>query len=127
MRTRVGFAVLLAVILAAGVAVRAQLPFTLSGTVFGGATVLSGAVVEALQDGTSTVVGSSTTNAQGRYSLSLPAATYDLRVTPPTGSGFGQRRFRTSCLPPTSSRTSCWSREQERRSQGRCAGTEPRP
>ena len=64
-------------------------PHVLSGTVFGGGTAMPGTLVEALTDGTTTVVASSTTDASGGYSLSLSDATYDLRVTPPTGSGFG--------------------------------------
>ncbi|HJR58070.1 MAG TPA: carboxypeptidase regulatory-like domain-containing protein [Vicinamibacterales bacterium] len=98
MRTRVGFVCLFVAALAAAPAIRAQLPLTLSGTVFGGSTVLPGALVEALQDGTTTVVGSSTTNSLGRYTLALPAATYDLRVTPPAGSGFGQETIQDVVL-----------------------------
>jgi hypothetical protein len=98
MRTRVGWICLLAAVLAIVPGIRAQLPFTLSGTVYGGGTPLSGAIVEALQDGATTVVGSSTTNAQGRYTLSLPGATYDLRVTPPNGSGFGQETIQDVVL-----------------------------
>jgi hypothetical protein len=61
----------------------------LSGTVFGGGSPLPTTFVEALNDGTMTVVGSSTTNSSGVYSISLANGTYDLRVTPPQGSGFG--------------------------------------
>ena len=63
---------------------------TLSGTVFGGGSPLPNTLVEALSNGTTTVAGSSTTNGSGQYSITLPDATYDLRVTPPAGSGFGQ-------------------------------------
>src|SRR5688500_15858397 len=78
----------LAVVCAFSAAVFAQ-GYTLSGTVFGGGSPLSGTVVEALQDGTSTVVASVTTGSSGGYALTLTNATYDLRVTPPAGSGFG--------------------------------------
>lgn len=98
MKTRVAFVCLAAAIVAGAPTMRAQLPFTLSGTVFGGGSPLPSAVVEALQDGTTTVVGSSTTNATGRYTLALPAATYDLRVTPPAGSGFGQETIQDVAL-----------------------------
>jgi hypothetical protein len=99
MRTSVRFVCLLALlVITVTAAIRAQLPFTLSGTVFGGGSPLSAAVVEALQDGTTTVVASATTDSQGRYSLSLPAATYDLRVTPPAGSGFGQETIQDVVL-----------------------------
>ncbi len=60
----------------------------LSGSVFGGGEALVGALVEALSDGTTNVVASSTSDATGKYSLELEAGTYDLRVTPPSGSGF---------------------------------------
>jgi protocatechuate 3,4-dioxygenase beta subunit len=64
--------------------------FTLSGTVYGGSSPLANALVEALQDGTTSVAASSTTNTSGQYSMALASGTYDLRVTPPSGSGFGQ-------------------------------------
>jgi len=60
----------------------------LTGTVFGGGTAMPGTLVEALTDGTTTVVASSTTDASGGYSLSLSPGTYDLRLTPPAGSGY---------------------------------------
>lgn len=60
----------------------------LSGTVFGGGTAMPGTLVEAMTDGTTTVVASSTTGTNGGYSLSLSDGTYDLRVTPPAGSGY---------------------------------------
>jgi HYR domain len=60
----------------------------LSGTVFGGGSAMPGTLVEAMTDGTTTVVASSTTDVSGGYSLSLDDATYDLRVTPPAGSGY---------------------------------------
>jgi hypothetical protein len=61
---------------------------TLSGTVFGNAAALSGALVEALLDGTSTVAAASVTDAAGEFDLLLADQTYDLRVTPPEDSGF---------------------------------------
>jgi hypothetical protein len=62
----------------------------LSGGVYGGGSPLANTTVEALTNGTTAVVATSTTNGSGQYSLTLPLATYDLRVTPPAGSGFGQ-------------------------------------
>jgi HYR domain/Carboxypeptidase regulatory-like domain len=64
--------------------------WTLSGTVYGGGPPLPNTLVEALANGTTTVLTSSTTDAFGHYSLSLADGTYGLRVTPPSGSGFGQ-------------------------------------
>src|SRR6187401_2331312 len=63
----------------------------LSGTVFGGGAPLVGAGVEALEDGTTNVVASNVTNAQGRYTLDLDPGTYDLRVIPPAASGLSQQ------------------------------------
>lgn len=60
----------------------------LTGGVFGGGAPLAGAMVEALTNGTTSVVATSTTNSAGQYSLTLALATYDLRVTPASGSGF---------------------------------------
>ena len=63
--------------------------FTLSGRVTDQtAAGIVGATVEALQPGTMAVVASTATDANGAYSLSLDAGTYDVRVTPPSGSGF---------------------------------------
>lgn len=81
-------AALAAVILVLAAAAPAR-AFTVSGTVYGGSNPLPNTLVEALQDGTATVVDSDTTNGSGQYSLSLAAGTYDLRVTPQIGSGFG--------------------------------------
>src|SRR5215471_9164452 len=61
---------------------------TLSGTVTDGTRPVQGVVVDALAYGTTDVVASSTTNADGQYSMSLASNTYDLRVTPPVGAGF---------------------------------------
>jgi thermitase len=47
-----------------------------------------GATVAALTPGTSTAVTSTTTAADGSYTLSLNVGTYDFKVTPPTNSGF---------------------------------------
>jgi len=63
---------------------------TLSGVVYGGSSPLVNATVEALTNGTTTAVATSVTNSSGQYSLDVSPATYDLRVTPPAGSGFGQ-------------------------------------
>ena len=71
-------------------AARAASAATLSGTVYGGSTPLASTLVEALTDGTTTVAASSTTAANGQYSMTLADGTYDLRVSPPAGSGFGQ-------------------------------------
>jgi len=67
METRVAFVCLAAAMVAGAPTMRAQLPFSLSGTVFGGGSP-------------------------------LPAATYDLRVTPPAGSGFGQETIQDVVL-----------------------------
>jgi chitodextrinase len=65
--------------------------YLLTGTVFGGSVPLGGALVEALVDGTTTVAAQDTTmttTTVGRFTVSLPPGTYDLRVTPPAGSGY---------------------------------------
>jgi hypothetical protein len=64
-------------------------PRTLSGTVFGGGVGLGGALVEAMENGTTVVVASAVTDAAGGYSLALVDGTFDITVTPPSGSGFG--------------------------------------
>jgi hypothetical protein len=88
-RTRLALTLVLGLSLAVSSAALAQ-TFTLSGVVFGGGDPLPSTAVEALQDGTTVVIDSATTDSAGRYALSVAAAIYDLRVSPPAGSGFGQ-------------------------------------
>ena len=78
-----------AVLCVCSFAAQAAAQSTLSGTVYGGSSPLANTLVEALNDGTTTVVASSTTDGSGRYSMALANATYDLRVTPAAGSGYG--------------------------------------
>lgn len=63
---------------------------SLSGTVYGGGSPIVAASVDALYDGTTTVAAAATTDGAGHYTMALAAGTYDLRVTPPNGSGYGQ-------------------------------------
>jgi alpha-tubulin suppressor-like RCC1 family protein len=67
---------------------RAATPLQISGRVAdqSGATV-SGATVAALAAGGATTA-STTTGADGRYVLAVEAGSYDIRVTPPSGSSF---------------------------------------
>lgn len=51
-------------------------------------TPFNGALVEALQPGTTTIVASATTDASGSYSLYVMPGSYDFRVTPPAGSAY---------------------------------------
>jgi hypothetical protein len=91
MVTRLKLAVSLlagATLLAALVGLVAAAPVQLSGRVTDQAsTGIAGATVDVLQPGTATVVASTTTNSTGDYNLSFEAGTYDVRVTPPAGSG----------------------------------------
>ena len=62
--------------------------YTLSGKVIDQSnTALVGSTIEVLQPGTTTVVISTTTDFVGNYSLTVAEGTYNIRVTPPTGSG----------------------------------------
>ena len=62
--------------------------FELTGRVTNQSGVaLSGAVVDAISGGST--VASATADDVGHYLLSISAGTYDVRVTPPAGSGFG--------------------------------------
>lgn len=72
--------------------------FTLSGTVYGGGSPLPNTTVEALNDGTTVVAAQTTSNGAGAYALQLPNGTYDLRVTPPSGSGFGQETIQNIAI-----------------------------
>ena len=57
---------------------------TLTGTIYAGSSVLSGASVVLVDTATSSTAGSVTTNGDGRYSFAVSAGTYNLLVTPPT-------------------------------------------
>ena len=64
--------------------------FSLSGRVIDqSGNPLAGSTVEILTPGTSTIVASTTTdNINGDYTISVNEGIYDVRVTPPAGSGF---------------------------------------
>ncbi len=63
---------------------------TLSGQVTDSASVaIAGATIDVLNAGTTTGVASTTTDSGGNYSLNIESGTYDVKVTPPSGSGFG--------------------------------------
>ena len=62
---------------------------TLSGRVSDQASVgVSGATVGVYQPSSSTLVASTVTDSSGNYSVSIEEGTYDIKVTPPSGSGF---------------------------------------
>ncbi len=66
------------------------LAHTLSGNVSDSAGAdISGATVDVIDTVTSNNVGSTTTDVSGNYSLSVNSGTYNVQVTPPSGSGFG--------------------------------------
>jgi hypothetical protein len=54
----------------------------------GPSTFLTGSTVRALTAGTSTVVATTSVDGNGAYSMSVPAGTYDVQVTPPNGSTY---------------------------------------
>ncbi|MCB2154830.1 fibronectin type III domain-containing protein [bacterium] len=61
---------------------------TLSGIVYGGPSPMENATVSLLDPSTMDTLDSTTTNASGFYALSVGDGTYNLRVSPPTGSGY---------------------------------------
>ncbi len=68
--------------------------FQLSGKVSNqSGTGLSGALVEVVNPSTAATVASGTTDAGGQYTVSVEEGTYDVRVTPPAGSGFQEQRI----------------------------------
>src|SRR3990167_11136830 len=64
---------------------------TLSGNVSDSSgTDISGAVVDVIDTTTNNNVGSDTTDGSGNYnSINVDSGTYNIEVTPPSGSGFG--------------------------------------
>ncbi len=63
--------------------------FQVSGTVKNQSSVpLSGAAVDVINASDGSVVTGTTTDSNGYYTLSIAAGTYNVRVTPPAGSGF---------------------------------------
>ena len=70
--------------------VPANAAVTISGTVKDNTgTAVVGATVQAVDSGSQQVVASTQTDSNGAYSLSVDPGTYDVRVIPPAGSGFG--------------------------------------
>jgi PKD repeat protein len=69
----------------------ASSPFQLSGRVTDGTgAAIAGASVTVIDPGSGSSVGSATTAASGEYVVSVAGGTYNVRVTPPAGSGFGE-------------------------------------
>ncbi|OFW04794.1 MAG: hypothetical protein A3H96_10290 [Acidobacteria bacterium RIFCSPLOWO2_02_FULL_67_36] len=50
---------------------------------------LAGSVVDVFEAGTTTLAANAVTDPDGVYSTAISAGTYDIRVTPPPGTGFG--------------------------------------
>ena len=66
------------------------LAHTLSGNVSDSSGVdISGATVDVIDISTSNNVGSTITDGSGNYNLSVNSGTYNVQVSPPSGSGFG--------------------------------------
>ena len=63
--------------------------YTLSGTIFGGSNPLPNATVNLVDTGSSSQVGTTTSDANGDYSFSVNDGNYNLQVLAPNGSGFG--------------------------------------
>lgn len=62
--------------------------YTLSGHIQNSTgTAIDGATVDVKDASTNTVVTSTTTNSTGDYSVSIDTGTYNIQVTPPSGSG----------------------------------------
>ncbi|MCB0163842.1 MAG: carboxypeptidase regulatory-like domain-containing protein, partial [Anaerolineae bacterium] len=65
--------------------------FQLSGRVTNqSGSPVAGAEVAVIDPATSTTVTSATSDANGNYAITVDEGTYDIKVTPPTGSGFGE-------------------------------------
>jgi hypothetical protein len=63
--------------------------FSLSGSVTTSTgEAVSGSTVEADSAGTTTSVATATTDSSGNYTLNIPSGTYDIHVTPPSGSNY---------------------------------------
>ncbi len=63
--------------------------YNLSGIVTNaGGAGISGASVEVLEVNTNNVVANTTTSSSGNYNVSVEDGIYDIRITPPSGSGF---------------------------------------
>src|SRR5260370_549135 len=79
-----------AAILIASLEFVAATNFQLSGRVTDQAgNGLSGALVEVVDPGSGASIASATTDSTGHYTLTVPGGTYNIKVTPAVGSGFG--------------------------------------
>ncbi|HXX80047.1 MAG TPA: carboxypeptidase-like regulatory domain-containing protein, partial [Thermodesulfovibrionales bacterium] len=81
-----GSVIFLAIVLCS---ISSSFAYTLSGTIYGGGNPLPNATVTVSDAVTSTQLATTVTNASGVYSFSVSNGTYNLLVTPPSGSGFG--------------------------------------
>ena len=62
--------------------------YTLSGTIYGGSSVLPGAVITLFDASTASQISSTTTDAEGHYSFPVDNGTFNLLVSPPAELGF---------------------------------------
>jgi Carboxypeptidase regulatory-like domain len=75
----------------------------LRGTIRSNVSALvSNATVDVLVVGSNSVVASTSSNANGVYSLAVPEGTYDVRFTGPSGSGLGQATIASQLISPPS-------------------------
>src|ERR1700681_4874417 len=77
--------------LVAGVPPASAVAFTLSGTVTDdSSTPVVDVTVDVLDAPTASVVTTATTDGSGHYAVSVTQGAYDVRFTPPSGSGLEQ-------------------------------------
>lgn len=63
--------------------------FQLSGTVTNQASApIAGARIDVVDPGSGSIIATAFTDSEGRYALSIAAGTYDILVTPASGTGF---------------------------------------
>ena len=63
--------------------------YTLSGTIFGGSNPLPNATVNLVDTGSSSQVGTTTSDANGDYSFTVNDGNYNLQVLTPNSNDFG--------------------------------------
>ncbi|MBU5612291.1 carboxypeptidase-like regulatory domain-containing protein, partial [Geomonas azotofigens] len=82
---RIGLVLLMLIILFG--TINTALAWTLSGTIYGGSNPLPNAIVEVHNAVTAVQVATTTTDANGAYSVAVSDGSYNLLISPPSGRG----------------------------------------
>jgi hypothetical protein len=92
MNKKLNFLFLAAILIFLFLGVNAAYAYTLSGIIYGGSNPMPNATVNLYDASTGNQLQSTVTNSSGFYSFTVDNGTYNLIITPPPSSGFGESK-----------------------------------